>query len=54
MCRVITVVSVNPTVFKKDRLTHVSKIPAEYLDKEVKAYTRRELTNAYIELEVYI
>lgn len=54
VCRVIIVVSKNPIVLEKGRLTHVSRIPAEYLNKEVIAYVRRELTNHYIELEVYI
>ncbi len=54
VCRIITVVSKNQIVLEKGRLTYVSKIPAEYLNKKVIAYVRNELTNHYIELEVYI
>ena len=52
--RFITVMSKNPIVLKRGRLTIVSRIPAEYLNKKVIASVQRELTNRYIELEVYI
>lgn len=54
VCRVIIVVSKNPIVLKRDRLTFASRIPAEYLNKRVIASVQRELINRYIELEVYI
>ena len=54
VCRVIIVVSKNPIVLKRGELTFASRTPAEYLNKKVIAYIRRELTNHYIELEVYI